>query len=47
MTVSSTARNTPSSGLPSQANSPSTIATSWNIATTAAAPNVQRNRTAM
>ena len=36
MTVSSAARNTPSIGLPSQANTPTTITTSWTIASTAA-----------
>ena len=46
MTVSSAARNTPSIGLPSQANTPTRITTSWAIASTAAAPKVHRNRTA-
>jgi hypothetical protein len=44
MIVSSAARNTPSTGLPSQAKTPVTMTTSWNIASTAPAANVQRNR---
>ena len=46
MTVSSAARKTPSIGLPSHANTPTTTSTSWTMASTAAAPNVQRNRIA-
>ena len=46
MTVSIAARKTPSIGLPSQANSPITTETSTSSASTAAAPNVHRNRKA-
>ncbi len=46
MIVSAAARKTPSTGRPSQANTPSTIRTSCSIASTAPAPKVQRKRTA-
>ena len=46
MMVSAAARKMPSIGLPSQANSPTTMSTSCSIASTAAPAKVQRNRTA-
>ena len=41
MTVSSAARNTPSIGLPSHANTPTSSTTSCAIASTADAPKIQ------
>lgn len=46
MTVSRAATKTPSTGLPRQANTPVRTTTSCAMATTAAAPNVHRNRAA-
>ena len=46
MMVSAAARKMPSIGLSSQAKTPVTITTSWNIAITAAAPNVHLKRNA-
>ena len=46
MIESTAARNTPSMGLPSQANTPTTVSTTCAIDSTAAAAYVQRNRNA-
>ena len=46
MIESTAARNTPSMGLPSQANTPTTVSTTCTIESTAAAAYVHRNRNA-